>query len=46
MHVCGQVSACMSCVHVRACKCMYVHVSEYVYLGSRQVHICGYVSEQ
>jgi len=22
-----------------------VHVSEYVYLGSRQVHICGYVSE-
>ena len=45
MHVCGQVSACMSCVHVRACKCMYVHVSEYVYLGSRQVHICGHVSE-
>ena len=32
-------------VHVSACKCMYVHVSEYVYLGSRQVHICGHVSE-
>jgi len=32
-------------VNVCAYMCMYVHVSEYVYLGSRQVHICGYVSE-